>query len=81
MRKNLVGTTQANAIWALAVREEDNIYLFNFKTGVIRGPYKAISTTDCHDPSAWSGKFPIQAGELPFRTLQRREKLPSEIAF
>jgi hypothetical protein len=60
LEKQLVGTTQANAIWCMSVKEGDDIYLLNFNTGVVRGPYAAVSRADCHDPGAWGGKFPIQ---------------------
>ena len=58
--KQLFGTTQANAEWALKVREGDDLYLYNFKTGVVRGPYTASSGADCFDLKAWNGRFPIQ---------------------
>jgi Development and cell death domain len=60
LQKHLVGTTQLNALWCMDIQAGDDIYLFNFNTGVVRGPYVAISGVDCHDPTAWSGKFPIQ---------------------
>ena len=28
--------------------------------GFIRGPYTAVSRADCHEASAWRGKFPVQ---------------------
>ncbi len=60
LEKQMVGTTQANAIWATRIRPGDDIYLFNFQTGVIRGPYLASSRADCYDAAAWGGQFPIQ---------------------
>lgn len=60
LTKRLMGTPQANALWAMNVQPGDYIYLFNFNTRVIRGPYSAASGADCHEPSAWHGKFPIQ---------------------
>jgi hypothetical protein len=60
LTKQLMGTPQANAVWAMTVQPGDYIYLFNFNTRVIRGPYTAASSADCHEPSAWRGKFPIQ---------------------
>src|SRR5580700_10844016 len=60
LQKQIVGTTQLNALWCMDVKAGDDIYLFNFKTGVVRGPYVAISGTNCHEPTAWGGKFPIQ---------------------
>ena len=55
-----MGTPQANALWAMSVQPGDHIYLFNFNTRLVRGPYTAQSGADCHEPSAWRGKFPIQ---------------------
>lgn len=60
LQKQIVGTTQLNALWCVDIQAGDDIYLFNFNTGVVRGPYIAISGTDCHEPTAWGGKFPIQ---------------------
>ena|ERR1035437_3944542 len=60
LTKQLMGTPQANVLWAMSVQMGDYIYLLNFNTRVIRGPYTAVSTADCHEPSAWRGKFPIQ---------------------
>jgi hypothetical protein len=60
LKKLLVGTTQTNSLWAATIRVGDEIYLFNFNTGVIRGPYSATSGADCLDPGAWGGRFPIQ---------------------
>jgi hypothetical protein len=60
LAKQLMGTPQASALWAMEIRRGDHIYLFNFNTRVIRGPYTALSIADCHDPSAWRGQFPIQ---------------------
>jgi hypothetical protein len=60
LAKHLVGTTQSNALWAMRVKAGDDIYLFNFQTGQILGPYLANSGADCHDAAAWGGNFPIQ---------------------
>jgi hypothetical protein len=60
LEKLLVGTTQANAVWAMSIRVGDDIYLFNFHTGVVRGPYRATSAANCYDSGAWGGQFPIQ---------------------
>jgi hypothetical protein len=60
LEKQMVGTSQANAIWAMTVKMGDHVYLFNFNTGVVRGPYSASSSADCFDAAAWGGKFPIQ---------------------
>jgi hypothetical protein len=60
LRKQMVGTTAINYSWCMNIQAGDDIYLFNFNTGVVRGPYTATSTADCHDPAAWQGKFPVQ---------------------
>jgi hypothetical protein len=60
LSKELMGTTQANAIWAIRIKPGDHIYLFNFNTRVIRGPYAAMSDADSYDRSAWQGRFPVQ---------------------
>jgi hypothetical protein len=60
LNKELVGTPHANAIWAARIKTGDDIYLFNFNTGLIRGPYAASSGADCFDSTAWGGKFSVQ---------------------
>ncbi len=60
LQKQIVGTTQDNAIWCLNIQIGDEIYLFNFNTGIVRGPYLAVSGVDCHEPTAWGGRFPVQ---------------------
>ena len=60
LTRNLMGCPQANAVWALNIRPGDSIYLLNFNTRIVRGPYLAASSADCYEPSAWRGKFPIQ---------------------
>ena len=60
LTKQLMGTPQANALWAMNIQPGDYIYLFNYNTRFIRGPYTAVSSADCHEPSAWRGKFPVQ---------------------
>ena len=60
LQKNIVGTTQLNAVWCLEIQTGDDIYLFNFNTGVVRGPFVATSRVDCHEPTAWGGQFPVQ---------------------
>lgn len=60
LQKQLVGTTQLNALWCMNIKAGDDIYLFNFSSGLLRGPYLAVSGADCHEPAAWGGKFPIQ---------------------
>lgn len=60
LQRQLVGASQLNAIWPMQVMPGDDIYLFNFSTGLVRGPYVAMSRADCHEPAAWGGKFPVQ---------------------
>lgn len=60
LRLRLLGTTQANARWALKIKEGDNLYLFNFDIGTVQGPFLALSSADCYDPNAWGGNFPVQ---------------------
>jgi hypothetical protein len=60
LTKQLMGTPQAGALWAMDIQPGDHIYLFNYNTRFIRGPYTAVSGADCHEPLAWRGKFPIQ---------------------
>ena len=60
LAKKLVGSPQANAIWALQIKENDYIYLINVNTRVARGPYLALTAADCHDSTAWHGRFPVQ---------------------
>lgn len=60
LERRLVGTPQANALWALNIHSGDYIYLFNYNTRIVRGPYTAVSGADCHEASAWRGKFPVQ---------------------
>lgn len=60
LARQLVGSPQDGALWAMSVRPGDHIYLFNYNTRIVRGPYTAGSAADSHDPAAWRGKFPIQ---------------------
>ncbi len=65
LRRQLVGSPQDSALWAMSVQPGDHIYLFNYNTRIIRGPYTVGSGADCHDPAAWQGKFPIQVKVVP----------------
>lgn len=49
----------------MSVQPGDTIYLFNYNTRTIRGPYTAASGADCHEPIAWRGKFPVQVRVAP----------------
>ena len=60
LRRHLVGSPQDCALWAMSIQQGDDIYLFNYQTRLVRGPYSAVSNADCHEPSAWRGKFPVQ---------------------
>lgn len=71
LEKQMVGTTQENAIWAMSIKEGDDIYLFNFNTGLVRGPYSARSSADCYDRTAWGGRFPVQV--RIYKTNQTRQ--------
>ena len=77
LKKQLVGTTQLNAITFMGVQAEDDIYLFNFNTGVIRGPYSAETGIDCHDPTAWGGNFPVQV-KIHSNPLTKKSNLHTE---
>jgi hypothetical protein len=66
----LVGSPQESAVWALSIQQGDDIYLFNYNTRVIRGPYSAVSNADCYERSAWRGKFPVQV-KIAANTLTR----------
>ena len=65
LARQLVGSPQDSALWAMSVQPGDHIYLFNYNTRIIRGPYIAGSVADCHDPAAWQRKFPIQVKIMP----------------
>jgi len=69
--RQLMGTSHANALWAMSVQKGNYIYLLNFNTRVIRGPYTAVSTADCYEPSAWGGRFPVQV-KVAKTTLTKR---------
>jgi len=71
LQRRLVGTTYANAIWAAAIQAKDEVFLYNFHTGSLLGPFFAASTADCHCPDAWGGRFPIQV-RIEATALTRR---------
>jgi len=58
--KQLVGTTQANAVWAASIQRGDTLFLYNFHSGFVHGPLAASGKADLHDPHAWGAQFPIQ---------------------
>lgn len=60
LSRELVGTTEANIEWALTISPGEYIFLYNFQTGDIWGPFQAASRVDCYEPAAWRGKFPAQ---------------------
>ena len=76
LQSRLAGTTQENAIWALELHPGDTLFIYNFRSGLIHGPLVASTATDCHEPQAWGGRFPIQVrfdlGEN-FRSFQASE--------
>ena len=58
--QKLVGTTLANGLWTSEIQPGDEIFLYNFQTGTICGPFVAETRVDQHDASAWGGRFPLQ---------------------
>jgi hypothetical protein len=60
LSRMLLGSPQEAALWASGIQAGDDVYLFNFNTRIIRGPYKSASTADCYEPLAWRGRFPVQ---------------------
>ena len=58
--RKLVGTTLANGLWTSEIQLGDEIFLYNFQTGTIFGPFVAQTRVDQHDASAWGGRFPLQ---------------------
>lgn len=55
-----MGTTLANGLWTSEIQPGDEIFLYNFQTGTIFGPFVAETRVDQHDASAWGGRFPLQ---------------------
>jgi development and cell death domain-containing protein len=60
LSRHLLGTTSSNIEWALMIVPGDEVFLYNFQTGDVWGPFEAVSTADCHERQAWGGKFPVQ---------------------
>lgn len=60
LSRQLFGTTSSNVEWALRIVPGDDVFLYNFQTGDVWGPFKAASIADCHEKRAWGGKFPVQ---------------------
>jgi hypothetical protein len=58
--RKLVGTTLANGLWTSEIQLGDEIFLYNFQSGTIWGPFVAETRIDQHDATAWSGRFPLQ---------------------
>jgi len=71
LEKQMVGTTQSNALWAATIKAGDDIYLFNFNTRFLRGPYTATGGADCYYPTAWRGAFPVQVKVAPITAVTR----------
>ena len=71
LRRNLVGTIQSGALWALEVNPGDTILLYNFHTGDVIGPFVSDSNADCHVPEAWGGKFPMQVRLISLPAIHR----------
>lgn len=71
--RSIAGTTHQNALWALEIHVGDTIFVYNFRSTVLHGPYSAASAADCYEPLAWGGKFPVQVRleESPnFRSIE-----------
>jgi hypothetical protein len=60
LTRQLAGTTEFNVEWALEITPGDYIFIYNFQTGDIWGPFQAASRVDCYELHAWRGKFPVQ---------------------
>ena len=60
LRRRLAGTTQQNALWVLKIQLKDTLYIYNFQSGTLHGPLIVNASPDCHEPDAWSGRFPVQ---------------------
>ena len=60
LQRKLVGTTQVNAVWAVEIQLNDEVFLYDFHTRELFGPFAVTSTADCHCPGAWQGRFPVQ---------------------
>lgn len=70
LQGHLFGTTDRNVMWCLEVQPGDDVYLFNYNTGAVFGPYVATSGASCHEPTAWHGKFPVQVRVSPKDTTK-----------
>ena len=60
LERQLFGTTTLNFEWAGAIVPGVPVFLYNFQTGDIWGPFEAVSTADCYESQAWGRKFPVQ---------------------
>ena len=60
LTRQLLGTTSSNVEWALKIVPGNELFLYNFQTGDIWGPFEAVSTADCYEKCAWGGRFPVQ---------------------
>jgi hypothetical protein len=58
--RKLVGTTLANGLWTSEIQKGDEVFLYNFQSGTIWGPFVAETRVDQYDPNAWGGRFPLQ---------------------
>jgi hypothetical protein len=79
--RNLVGTTQQNALWALNIELGDILFMYNFQSGILHGPFEAKSRADCYETNAWGGRFPVQVrftSITPFRSVRAAERVSPE---
>src|ERR1035438_6481773 len=60
LTRQLLGTTSSNFEWALKIAPGDEVFLYNFQTGDLWGPFQAVSIADCYEKRAWGGNFPVQ---------------------
>jgi hypothetical protein len=74
LTRQLLGTTSHNIEWALRIVPGDIVFVYNFQTGDVCGPFEAVSTADCHEKRAWGGKFPVQI-RVAKRSTARRGNL------
>jgi len=60
LTRYLFGTTTANFEWVVNIVPGTLLFLYNFESGDIWGPFEAASTADCYEKQAWGGRFPVQ---------------------
>lgn len=60
LTRQLFGTTPLNFEWAAEIVPGDFLFLYNYESGDIWGPFEATSGADCYAKDAWRGKFLVQ---------------------